>query len=509
MGLGLNFNKGQGGLGAALPGTDHISGLLFYTGVTLPAGFSSNDRIKKIYSVEDAEDLGITNTGLGATQATATYTVSNKGAVGDSVKVTVTSASGSTLTLCDYKQVTADISSTTTAADRMVAEVNLTTYVHGWVASNVGAAVTFTAPKTEGIYLNSGTPYVTTITGTFAGSWVQNVIAGVASDIDILYYHIEEFFRMQPKGILYVGCYATADVGTFSNVTDMQNYAQGEMKQIGIYYKSTAFVTGHCTTLQSIYDSLYTNNKPLAILLNAEISGTANVSGLGTLRGLTAQNVSVCIGQDGGAKGLKLYNATGKSIGMVGTLLGAVAASGVHENVAWRGGFNIDSGSEFNTLAFANGQKYTAIADSLLTQLDVYGYIYAEKEQDLEGSFFNDSHTAVVQTSDYRYIERNRTIDKAIRTMRTYIIPALGGKVYLNSDGTMRDDSLNYFKSLGQKGLDDMISAGELSDALCSIDPTQDIAANSTLDISVQLLGVASARTITVNLGYTTKILPK
>ena len=37
---------------------------------------------------------------------------------------------------------------------------------------------------------------------------------------------------MQPKGVLYVGLYATADVGTFSNVTDIQNYAQGEIKQL-------------------------------------------------------------------------------------------------------------------------------------------------------------------------------------------------------------------------------------------------------------------------------------
>ena len=77
------------------------------------------------------------------------------------------------------------------------------------------------------------------------------------------------------------------------------------LNNLGVYYKSTAFSTGHCTTLQSIYSSLYTNNKPCEIILNAEISGTANVSGLGTLRGLTARNVSVCIGQDGSAKGLK------------------------------------------------------------------------------------------------------------------------------------------------------------------------------------------------------------
>lgn len=506
MATNLVFNKGQGGLGRPLPGTDHISGLLFYTGATLPTGFTSNDRIKKIFSLEDAVNLGITNTSLGATSSTSTFTVTNKGAAGDTHKITVTSASGKTITLCDYTQVTADVVSTTTAADRVSAEINLTTYIHGWTCSNAAAVCTLVAPKSEGLYLNSGTPYVSTIVGTLAGTWVQNVIAGVASDIDILYYHVSEFFRMQPKGVMYVGCYATTDVGTFSNVTDMQNYAQGEMKQIGVYYKSTAFVTGHCTTLQAIYTALYNNNKPCEIILNAEISGTPAVSSLGTLRALTARNVSVCIGQDSGANGLKLYNATGKSIGMLGTMLGAVALAKVHESISWRGKFNIDSGSEYNVLGFANGQKYTNISDSLLSTLDTYGYVYAEKEQDVDGSFFNDSWTSVTQSDDYCYIESNRVINKSVRKMRSYLIPALGGSVYLNSDGTLREDSLAYYEQLCQRGLDEMKSDGELSDTKASIDPTQNVLSSSNLIIVVQELPVGVSRTITVNLGYVTKI---
>jgi hypothetical protein len=506
MATNLVFNKGQGGLGRPLAGTDHISGMLFYSGATLPTGFTSSARVVKMYSLEDAENAGITNASLGETKSTATYLFTNKGAAGDTFKITVTSASGKTLTLASYTQVTADVTSTTTAASRLAAEINLLTYSHGFTASPSTATVTITAAAGQGVYLNTGTPYVVTVTGTIAGTLTQNVVTGVASDIDIMHYHISEFFRMQPKGVLYVGIYATADVGTFSNVTDMQNFAQGEIKQIGIYYKSTAFSTAHCTTLQAIYASLYTNNKPLEIILNAEISGTADVGSLTTLRSLTARNVSVCIGQDGDAAGLKLYNATGKSIGMVGTLLGSVALSKVQECIDWRGKFNIDNGVEFNTLAFANGQKYTAISDSLLSTLDIYGYIYGEKEQDVEGSFFNDSWTAVSQSDDYCYIEANRTINKSIRKMRFYLIPALGGNVYLNTDGTLREDSLAYYEQLCQRGLDEMKSAGELSDAKASIDPTQDILSSSNLEITVQELPVGVSRTITVNLGYVTKI---
>ena len=81
------FNKGQGALGRPLAGTDYISGSLFYT-ASLPSGFTATNRIKTVYSIEDAIALGITNTSIGETKSTATYLVTNKGASGDTHKLT-------------------------------------------------------------------------------------------------------------------------------------------------------------------------------------------------------------------------------------------------------------------------------------------------------------------------------------------------------------------------------------------------------------------------------------
>ena len=71
------FNKGQGGLGRPLAGTDYVSGMLFYS-ATLPSGFSSSDRIKIVYSVEEAEALGILDDSSDATASTATFQVTIK-----------------------------------------------------------------------------------------------------------------------------------------------------------------------------------------------------------------------------------------------------------------------------------------------------------------------------------------------------------------------------------------------------------------------------------------------
>ena len=97
------FIESNGGLGRSLPGQDYISGLVFYTG-TLPSGFSSNDRIKQIFSVSQAESLGILDDYSDETTlATGTVTLTNVGALSDTVVIKVVEPN-QTVTLASYSR---------------------------------------------------------------------------------------------------------------------------------------------------------------------------------------------------------------------------------------------------------------------------------------------------------------------------------------------------------------------------------------------------------------------
>lgn len=495
------FIKGQGGLGRPLAGEDHISGLLFYTSATLPTGFSSNDRIKQVFSLAEAEALGITNVGTGGTAATATFEVTNKGAVADTVKLVVTGIEGA-VTIANYAQVTADVVSLTTSATRLAAEINLGTLTHGYSATSNVATVTITAPLTEGVFLNSGTPYVATLTGTVAGTLVQNVVTGVASTIDIMHYHVEEYFRVQPKGNLYIGIYAVS--ADFAEVTTMQNYSLGTIRQLGVYTQA-AYASGTVTLLQTQATANEANHKPLEILYNPDFQGTSDLTTLSSLHTLTAQNVSVMFGQDGAAKGYKLWKATAKSIGCLGTCLGAISLSKVSDSIAWVGKFNMAS-TEYDTLNFANGQVYNVISDGSISNLDAKGFVFLRKHIGLSGSYFNNPYTAIAITSDYSRINNNRTINKAIRGLRTFLLPALASPIQVNSDGTLTDDVVAYFESLCKRALDVMQRDAEVSAFSVTIDPSQDILSTSTLEISVSIVPIGSADNIEVNVGFAVSI---
>lgn len=513
----VTFNVGSSGIGTPLPGLDHVSGLLFYSGATLPTGFSTASRVKTFFGLSDAVAAGITNTSLGETPSTATYSVTTKFTVGDVLKITcatidstnplaIISATG-VKTLCNYTAVTGDDVSLTTSAAAIKNAINAGTNTHGFTATSAVGVVTITAPAGQGIFLNTGTPYTKTETGAILGTLTQNVVVGVASDIDIMYYHISEFFRINPKGELWVGIYATADIGTFQNVADMQNYSQGRLRQIGVYQKTSAFSLAHCTALEAIYTTLSTNKKPLQIVLNGEISATTDITTLLDTGTLTAKHVSVTIGQDGAAKGFKLWKATGKSIGNLGSTLGAISKSKVNQAISWVGGFNLSNGTEMEVLCMANGDLLSGYTDSKIAAIDGKHYTFNVKVIDVTGSYFNGRWTCVTQTDDYCKIDRGRTMDKSIRSMNFYLTPALGSTISFNPDGTIAAGAIGYYESLCQKGLDDMTAAGELSASKVIINKNQNVLQTGNLVITVQELSTGVAENIIINVGYVTAIV--
>lgn len=504
------------GLGRALPGSDYISGHIHYyaTGATLPSGFSSSARIKKIFSVADAVALGITDTHLGETKAVAKCVIGGTPARGNTITITYTGIDGAENIITNYSLTNVDAVSTTTAATGIAAAINAKTQTHGFTATNVisgtaGANLLITTKGGEGIFPNSGTPYSSTITGGgMTGTWTQptgsgQTVLGVASWIDTLYYHISEYFRIQAKGQLFVGLYEEeSSTYAFEDITTMQNFAAGDIRQLSVFEKNVAFSAAQCAALQAIATANDDVYKPLQIILNAEISATASVADLVTLATQTAQNVSVCIAQDGANGGYHIYKATGKSVGAVGAILGAISFAKVNESIGWVAKFNMALGSELDTIAFSNGQFYSVLAESQFDSLNDFAYIFLRKFVGISGSYWSDSKTTVTPTSDYATIENNRVYQKISRNVRANMLPAVSGPIYVQADGTLTAATIKYFETLANNPIVQMEADGEVSAHKVIINPNQDVLATSTLELTLQNVPVGVARTIKINVGF-------
>lgn len=324
------------------------------------------------------------------------------------------------------------------------------------------------------------------------------------ADFGLLWYWISEFFRIAGAAELYV--VDAADAG-FS-AQGFFNLTSGEVRQI--YYHTGAVFTAPGTligtavgTVQTFCTALDTLKAPCIAVTSVIDNVTAVDATLADMRALNSPDVSVLIGGDGSGKGAEIATDLSNDYTPAGgTVLGMIARARVHESIAWVDRFNVRQGSDFEIVEVSDGQEYNAIAAATLTDLNDKGYLFFRKHVGLAGAYLNDSHSATSATSDYAYIENNRTIQKAKRNIRTALLPMLNAPLTVNTDGTLSADTVKFFENLASKPLERMQAAGELSNFLVIIDPDQDVLATSTLAITVKIQPRGVARTITVTIGF-------
>ena len=530
------FKKGQGGLGRSLAGQDFISALTFYCADgSLPSGWTTGKRTVALYQAADAITNGIlpnynpNNLFADANFADATaaagaitFTVAPS-ASGDTVTVTakLLSLAGvvTTVTLCTYTTVSGDTTATLVAT-HVTTAINANTYLNGYSATSALGVVAVTAPKSQGIWgglsagANAGLAVTIVQTSGTAGSVTAAIgvtTAGTQSLQAIWYYHISEYFRLQPKGTLYVSFYAVNSNYTFTELTTIQNFTNGAIRQMGVYMGKPgythAFAVGDTTAINTeVVTNDDGNYMPMSVLYAADLVTTysASLSALPNLNNYTNNKVSVIIGQDGAAQGNLLFQTSGYSITCIGAALGAASLANVQECIGWVSKFNLTNGTELNAPALANGQLLgqPAVSQNYLTAIDTSRYIFCLTYVGQAGTWFNDSHCAVALSSDYAYLENNRTIDKATRGLTSSLLPQLKGPLLLNGDGTLADTTIAYLIGLASVPLNAMVSANNISDFSVSIPATQNVQTTGNLIINVQLIGIATSRQMTVNIGF-------
>jgi hypothetical protein len=504
---GITFKRGTAGLGRPLPGVDHISGMVFYIDdAELPVGFTPSIREAKIFSLSEAEDLGIRDTNLGEILATGTVTITAVGTDGNTIEIKVVEYD-KTVSLGTYTKAAGDTTVTNVAA-AIVLIVNAGTLTHGYSASNAAGVITIISRSGLGVFLNTGTPLQTTILGAITATVAQfgagALIDGKDSAIDTVHYHVSEFFRIQPQGVLYIGIYDTPASAGFTEINNLIDFAQGEIKQLGIYIPGTALTAAVVTAIDAILMAKALEDKPCSAVLTADFKSTA-LSALPTLANNSDYRVSVDIAQDGAAKGYQLFRASGKTVGCMGAMLGVISLSSVNECIGSVGRFNMSDGVELETIAFGNGAIYKTQSLSLLSTLNDYKYNFLRKRA-VSGTYWENSNTSITNTSDFSRIENVRTVDKAIRLTKQNCEIKINSTLLLNTNGTLSEDTIADFLRLANIGLDDMLRRNEVSAYATFMESNQNVLSTSKVALSIKIVPTGVARQIEFNVGLSTSI---
>lgn len=315
------------------------------------------------------------------------------------------------------------------------------------------------------------------------------------------YYQIKRFFEKQANSYLYIMFGAAEEAAfDFSEITDLQNYADGKLRQVLIMTFS-AFDDTNITLIQAECDSLFELHKPVFCLYAADLTAMT-LSSFTDARLNESYDVSVIIGMDGAGSGKTLFDA-GKIVTAGGLGLAAVSLAAVSESIAWVQKFNMTSSdNEFDEPAFANGDLVKETGDTLLTQLENFGYIFLRKHVGISGSYWNDNSTCDLITSSYAYMNARRTAHKASRNIRTYVLPKLSSPLTFESTGKLSQATIVDLKNTASRALEEMYRNAEISSFTVDIDPNQDALASSLVIINVTIVmnGVARNFSIKLNL---------
>lgn len=374
---------------------------------------------------------------------------------------------------------------------------------------------------------------------------------GITADYDVngqsAYYQIQQFFRMNPSGDLYIMKTTAATYKAIAGkAKDMQEKANGNIRQMAIIFSgATTFADTQeaVNAAQTQAGLSYKDYMPFEVILEGKGFDVDNAPSLAELN---AENVSVVIAMDvekafeqklfdydssdlytlapneelvpianfpgrynvKDANGLKqgdgdifrvVARDSYKNTAAVGLALGAISKAKVSENIAWIEKFNL-TGEGFAKAGFVGGEEIKTLGT--LSELNEKRYIFARTHTGLAGVYFNDSSTCTTGTSDFAYVENNRTINKATRLLRTALLPKLASPVLVDIDGKLPQSVSKSFEGLCRSALEGMVANQEVSDFDVYVDPKQNILATSELKVKAEITPIGTARKIMVDLGF-------
>ncbi len=359
----------------------------------------------------------------------------------------------------------------------------------GFKTERVQALSTIDAAEAAGIV-----DYTTAADGTqTAAPWA----------VRVLHYHLSELYRINPAVSLYVGIFEKpqGDNMTFAEIKTVQNFADGRIRQIGVWCGDRVPSEDDLVALQGQADTLEAQGAELSVVYAPKVATVKQIST--SLAGGGKCRVSVVIGQAGSGTGAELYkdkaNAAKASVSGLGVVLGLISKAKVHQCIAWVKEFP----TGISLPAFGDGTLLRDMDKALVEQLDTARYLFFVTQQGQSGSYMNDSHTMDSAISDYASIESVRTMDKGARGVRAYLIPELGGNVYVDADtGKLASYTVAHLETVAGHALEDMEKAGELSGYKAEIDPDQDVAASSTVDIVLKKVAVPVMRHVRIKIGF-------
>lgn len=339
---------------------------------------------------------------------------------------------------------------------------------------------------------------------------------GITADYDsansvMLWRHIADFFSEASSGsTLYV--LPVAKTVTIAEMVSkdgnyapkLQDAAGGKIRLLIVTTTSDTFanIVAAASVAQLLAKQAFDRYMPCSILFEGR-GCPADLATLTSLRdpntGPGANRVSIVISQD---YAIVAGSAKYSGYANVCAAAGRASAVPVQRNI----GRVKDGKLNVTTPALSNGTLISTLSAATLDSVNDKGYIFMRNHVGKSGAFFNGDHCACPINDDYYGLGRGRTIDKAVRIIRSVYVDELLDDIEIDSStGKIAPDVIKSYQQSGRSGIvANMMQAGseEISGVDVYVNPDQDVLATDKVITRLKLVPKGTVKAIEVELGY-------
>lgn len=355
--------------------------------------------------------------------------------------------------------------------------------------------------------------------------------ANATTSTALCWYHISEFFRLNPDGTLYVYNGDDVAIGTvFAEgglANDLMNAAANGIRYMGVVdgFDPAATLT--------IADGFADFVKTTADLAQAWVSWMAeqfvfvdvvvvegvavNTTTITDTKTWELPQVHVTAACDAGY--FALYNAAFLKTAAVGTALGSIGVRMLSESM---GSVTINKlpsekrGQADYTLvdtrmnrwvsnvSVSNGTSYNALSQAKKDELTTKAIGYVGQYEGYPGMYFNADATSALATDDFNTVHANRVWNETARRIRRALIPRMNSRVLIDpATGRIKASTIADWDAAAKRELQALLAEGELADFRFVLDPNQDVLAQGKVNVRVRIVPQGIAKAIEAEIGFT------
>ncbi len=189
------------------------------------------------------------------------------------------------------------------------------------------------------------------------------------------------------------------------------------------------------------------------------------------------------------------------SQGETGLLLGRLASTPVQRHIG-----RIKDGSMpcENMLI---GDNAIEDEDARVAEVVAKGIITLGTIKGKSGYYYETDPLATDPSGDFATIANRRVMDKAVLIAYQTYVNELKDEIEIASDGTIAPAVCKYYQSIIENAINQQMTAeGNISGASAFVDPEQNVLSTGKIKVQLNILPLAYANEITVDLGFTTSL---